>query len=88
MHNLVIDIFIHILYGARETKDFGKYYIVEQQSLRRAGTNVQTCQRHPCSHTQSMNVDKGSDQNVDHDLAPLDKSAWAYTGLIKQKMSA
>ena len=45
--------------------DIVTYTILEQQSLKRACTFVQSRQIHHCLHTQSMKVDQGSDQGLE-----------------------
>ena len=45
--------------------DSGTYHIGDQQRHRRACASAQSCQSLRCSHTWSMQVDKGSDQKSD-----------------------
>ena len=45
--------------------DYGTYHIGNQQRLRRACPSAQSRQSLRCSHTWSMEVDKGSDQKSD-----------------------
>ena len=64
--------------------DFGTYHTGDQRRLRRACISAQSRQSLRCSHTWSMEVNEGSDQNIRH-LAPLDGCAcafeeWVYGG--------
>ena len=43
--------------------DYGTYHIGDQRRLRRACTSAQSRKSLRCSHTLSMEVDEGSDQN-------------------------
>ena len=47
------------------TWEYGTYYILSNKRLKQACTNVQTPQSLRCLHTQSIDVDKVSDQNLD-----------------------
>ena len=68
--NYEIESLIRLVYGMKELNwwpcpsilskriyDFGTFYIVEQQRLRRGCANAQTRQSLCCSHTQSLDVD-------------------------------
>ena len=46
-------------------QDFGIYRIGEQLRFRRGCAYAQTRQSIRCSHTQTIDVDEGSDQNLD-----------------------
>ena len=51
--------------------DYGTYHIGNQRRLRRACASTQSRQSLHCSHTWSMEVDEGADENIRH-VAPLD----------------
>ena len=59
----ILYMYIHE-YGHLSTHDFSSYHIVEHWRLRQAWADVQTRQSFCCSHTQSMDVNEESDQNV------------------------
>ena len=45
--------------------DYGSYHIGDQRRLRRACASAQSRQSLRCSHTWTMEIDEGSDQNSD-----------------------
>ena len=51
----------------------GHKFLVLIASVSSVGSGVQTCQSLHCLHTQSMDVDEGSDKKID-----LDMSAWVF----------
>ena len=56
--------FIYLL-SCQRTKAQASLCIFEERRLRLACANVQAHQSICCSHTQSMDVDEDSEQNVD-----------------------